>query len=97
VYLEKLRQYIELKAEYYGGDESVKEDLDNMRQSFVQRPMCLDPHDPGNVVKKSEEQLAEMIAVMEDNGTTNAGQLSEFDFYSRCRYLKKKFEPVKEK
>jgi DNA polymerase I-like protein with 3'-5' exonuclease and polymerase domains len=57
-----------------------------------QKPMKLSPHERDNVLITSEMQFAEILAMMEDNGVTNAKGLSEFDFYNRLKFLEKKFK-----
>lgn len=90
-YLDNLRQYILLKAEVAAGEPKEEELLRAHEALFDNKPVRFDPFDPDNAPKHSEEQLAEMIATMEDNGTTDAGNMTEWAFYHRCRYLKKKF------
>jgi hypothetical protein len=68
-----------------------------MHEIMMSRPVKFDPYDPENTRQVGEEQLADMIATMEDNGTHQASEMSEFSFYMRVKYLKKKFKVMSEK
>jgi len=104
-YLDELRQYILLKTEVAAGEKKEEElilaadKLFNYKPIvFVNyKPIVFDPYDPGNALKQGEEQLADMIATLEDNGTTDASSMTEWAFYHRCRYLKKKFAAMEGK
>ncbi|HRE52228.1 MAG TPA: hypothetical protein PK339_12450 [Flavitalea sp.] len=96
-YLDELRQYILLKTEVAAGEKKEEELILAADKLFNYKPIVFDPYDPGNALKQGEEQLADMIATLEDNGTTDASSMTEWAFYHRCRYLKKKFAAMEGK
>ena len=57
---------------------------------MLEMPRVLDPHNPENVIKASEESFEDVCTVMQENGVVNPKDLTEFEFYSKLRYYEKK-------
>jgi hypothetical protein len=77
------------------GEEKQLQRIKDIEFELMAKPENFDVYDPENIIKRSDDQYAEMVALMEDNGATNAQDLTEYEFYTRVDYLKRKFEPGK--
>lgn len=59
-----------------------------------QKPQVFDPYEKNNVLMESERQFEELANTMEDNGSFNPKQLTEFEWYGKVVYYDKKFKAM---
>jgi hypothetical protein len=61
-----------------------------------QKPSKFDPYDNENVLMGSELAFEEVVNTMEDQGSFNPKQLTEFEFYNKLQFYRKKFKTMKD-
>lgn len=54
--------------------------------------MNFNPHEEGSVVISSESGFENACAILEEHGVSEPWGLTEYQFYSRMRYLEKKYK-----
>jgi hypothetical protein len=56
------------------------------------KPLKFNPYERDNVLMSGEMMFEEICSTMEDNGVQRVKELTEFEFYTRLKYLEKKFK-----
>ena len=74
-------------------DENVKK-LDAIEVYFLneQKPMRFNPYEKDNVLMSGENSFEDVCATMQENGITDPKNLTEYEFYSRLKYLQEKYK-----
>ena len=84
-----LKGLLELGEEEPGLISRVENFVLNMNEVRV-----MDPHNPQNEVLTNERQFESMCSTLEDNGVNNPKALTEFEWWNKVLYLKKKSEAL---
>jgi hypothetical protein len=75
-------------------DDIKLKQMEVLQRYFLdqQKPQKFNPYETDNILMQNESNFEEIIATMEDNGTTSAKGLTEYEFYSRLKFYEKKFK-----
>lgn len=72
--------------------------LETLTRYFIeqQAPNKFDPYEAENVLMGSEVAFEDVINTMEDQGSFNPKKLTEFEFYNKLQFYRKKFKTMKD-
>lgn len=98
--LDMMREYLEIKCELSidPKNESLQR-LKKIQEYFLlqEKPNKFNPYEPNNVLRSNDLQFEEIMNSLQDFGTQNPKELSEFSFYSTLIFYEKKFKAMSKK
>jgi hypothetical protein len=95
-YVEKYKRLVQAMADDALGVEGAHEDVKELAAwFFFQRKIhSFNPFEAGNVIVEQEKGFELVVASMEENGATDAREMTEFSFYCRLQYLENKVKQL---
>jgi hypothetical protein len=98
-YLDKIREYLLIKCELAIQPDNEKlQQLEVLQRYFLDqdKPNKFDPYDQDNVLMTGELNFEDVCNTMEDQGSFSPKKLTEFEFYNKLQFYKKKFKTQKD-
>lgn len=93
-----VRDYLVVRCEMEQEGESPEhiDRLEVIKNYFLdqKKPNKFNPYEPDNILMYSENTFEELVNTMQENGSPNPKEMTEFEWYSKIRYLEKKYKTL---
>lgn len=97
--MDKAREYLLVKCQLAIEPDNEKlKAYEAITKYFIdqQSPNKFDPYDNDNILMSNEVAFEDVINTMEDQGSFNPKKLTEFEFYNKLQFYRKKFKTMKD-
>lgn len=91
-YLEKLKKYLLARINFeLTSDPKYMAEIIKCSDYFLEsnKPKNFNPYQENDIIRM-EQEFESMCTALEENGITNAKDMTVYEFYSRVKYFEKK-------